>query len=151
MYARKTAGPNTQIRVGVAVIIRDGKGRVLLEKRADNGMWGVPGGRIEVGESIREAAVREIQEETGLAIRIIGLFGVYSEPSERIVTYPDNSDERHLIDIFLDGEVEGGELRLSSESEAFQFFSPDALPLDIVPPALAPMRDFLTGSRGHIR
>lgn len=151
MYSKKFVGPRTQIRAGVAVIIRDGAGRILLEKRSDNGMWGVPGGRIEVGETVKEAALREVREETGLEIEITGLLGIYSDPSERIVTYPSNGDECHLIDIFLEASVVSGTLSLSSESEALQFFDPKALPEDLVPPALAPLRDLFSGTLGHLR
>lgn len=96
----RTADANTQVRVGVGVIVRSDSGRILLEKRSDCGWWGLPGGRIEPGESVEQAAIRKVKEETGLDVEIIRLLGVYSEPAERIVTYPDNVV--HLIDILLE-------------------------------------------------
>lgn len=72
----------SSIKLGVAVLIRDHHGKVLLEKRSDCGLWGLPGGRIEPGESIEMAACRKILEETGLVIKIENLIGIYSEPNQ---------------------------------------------------------------------
>jgi len=151
MYAKKAADANTRVRVGVGVIVLDSRGWILLEKRSDCGMWGLPGGRIEPGESVTEAAVREVKEETGLNVEITRLLGVYSEPESHIVTFLDNGDVVHLVDILLEAKIRSGELSISSESEALHFFNPTALPSDIVPPALAPLQDFLQGKTGTIR
>ena len=150
MYAKKAADANTRVRVGVGVIILDSQGWILLEKRSDCGMWGFPGGRIEPGESIKEAAVREVHEETGITVEITRLLGVYSEPESRIVTFSDNGDVVHLVDILLEAKILFGELTISSESEELRFFPSDSLPPDIVPPAVAPFRDFLKGLIGTI-
>lgn len=150
MYAKKAADANTRVRVGVGVIVLDSRGWILLEKRSDCGMWGLPGGRIEPGESVKEAAVREVYEETGLTVEIIRLLGVYSEPESRIVTFLDNGDGVHLVDILLEAKIISGELSISSESEELRFLPPDSLPPDIVPPAVAPLRDFLKGLIGTI-
>lgn len=152
MYGKKVAGPDTEVRAGVAVAIWDHEGRILLERRSDNGMWGLPGGGIDPGESVKEAALREIKEETGLNIEITRFVGVYSEPSEhRIVTYPDNGDVRHLVDIILEGKRSSGALTLSKESKELRFFDPSTLPEDIAPPALKPLRDAINKSYGQIR
>ncbi len=151
MYAKKAADANTRVRVGAGVIVLDSRGWILLEKRSDCGMWGLPGGRIEPGESVTEAAVREVYEETGLTVEITRLLGVYSEPESRIVTFLDNGDVVHLVDILLEAKIISGELFISSESEALHFFNPTTLPSDIVPPALAPLQDFLQGQTGIIR
>jgi 8-oxo-dGTP pyrophosphatase MutT (NUDIX family) len=151
MYGRTTADPNTRVRAGVGIILRDDLGRILLEKRSDCGLWGLPGGSIEPGESITEAAVREMKEETGLTVEITRLLGVYSKPADRIVTYPDNGDVVQLIDILLEANTISGELSCSSESEDLRFFDPAALPSDLVPPAKAPLGDVLKGLSGIIR
>jgi 8-oxo-dGTP pyrophosphatase MutT (NUDIX family) len=82
MYSNTITSPDTRVKAGVGVIIVDDQERILLEQRYDNGMWGLPGGGIEPGESVFEAALREVKEETGLDIRIKGLLGIYSEPAE---------------------------------------------------------------------
>lgn len=151
MYGRKTAGPDTRLRTGVGVIIRDERGRILLEKRSDNGIWAIPGGGIEPGESVEEAALREIKEETGLTVKITKLIGIYSEPSERIVTYPDNGDVCHLVDVIVEATIVSGTLTRSSESEDLQFFDPHQLPSEIAPPGRAPLEDVLSGRYGQIR
>ena len=151
MYSKEVADANTRVRAGVGVVIRDQRGWILLEKRSDNGMWGLPGGRIEPGESVTEAAMREVKEETGLIITITRLLGVYSEPTNRIVTFSDNVV--HLVDILLEAGVVSGELSCSNESEDLQFYDPAALPpeSDIVPPARLPLQDVLAGLAWVIR
>ena len=151
MYTSRKADAKTKVKVGVGIIIVDSEGRILLERRSDSGMWGLPGGAIEPGESVGEAALREVQEETGLHIRIIDLLGVYSEPSRRIVTYPDNGDVAHLVDIGLKAEIVSGELRLSPESLELKFFPLDMLPEEIAPPAFQLLEDFRDGRSGNIR
>lgn len=143
MFSKKAADANTFIKTGVGVVIRNQHGQILLEKRRDCGMWGLPGGKIEAGESIKQAAIREVKEETGLTVQITRLLGVYSEPKDRIVTYLNNGDVRHLIDIVLEARIISGELCCSSESEELKFFHPASLPPDIVPPAIIPLQDVL--------
>ncbi len=151
MYAKHAADANTRIRLSVGVFVRNSSGQILLEKRNDNGMWGLPGGNLEPGESIADAAVREVREETGLTIRLTRLIGVYSEPEDRIVTYPDNGDVVHRIDVIVEAMIVSGELTASSESEALQFFELSDLPKEICPPARAPVADYLHGLTGMIR
>ncbi|NER01513.1 MAG: NUDIX domain-containing protein [Okeania sp. SIO3C4] len=152
MYAKKEADANTRVRVGTGVIITDDRDWILLEKRSDCSTWGLPGGRIEPGETIVKSAIREAKEETGLNVEITRLLGVYSEPEGRIVTYLDNGDVVHLVDIILEAKIVSGELSCSVESEELRFFNPNTLPPDIVPPALAPIQDFIEGKQiGNIR
>ena len=61
--------------------VRNVAGEVLLVRRIDDGYWELPGGRLEVGESAAQAVIREVAEESGVAIALIGLSGVYSDPS----------------------------------------------------------------------
>jgi ADP-ribose pyrophosphatase YjhB (NUDIX family) len=150
MYVPRDPDADTRVKAGVGVIVVDAAGRILLERRSDNGMWGLPGGAIEAGESVRQATLREVQEETGLKIRITGLLGVYSDPVGRIVTYPDNGDVAQLVDIVLTAKIVSGKLTLSQESLELKFFPPDSLPPEIVPPARQPIQDFINGRTGNI-
>ena len=70
-------------------------GKILLQKRADKGTWGLPGGAIELGESAVEALVREFYEETGLKVTVKKLLNVYTKYSD---SYP-NGDEAQVITI----------------------------------------------------
>ena len=149
MYFNQTASVALLVRAGVGIIIQNDDGQILLEKRSDCGLWGLPGGRIEPGESIATAALREVKEETGLDIKIIRLLGVYSGPHDRIVTYPDNVVQ--LVDVILLATAISGVLTCSSESEALEFFRLGALPQEIVPPAREPIADLVSGLTGVIR
>lgn len=151
MFAQKTADVHTKVRVNVAVVVRDLEGRILLEKRSDCGMWGLPGGRIEPGESITDAAAREMLEETGFQVKITRLLGVYSGPEDRIVTFSDNVVQ--IVDILLEAEIISGILTRSSESLALDFFSPDSMPPDddVIPVAKSIFKDIVTGQVGVIR
>jgi len=151
MYGRKAATPQTQVRVGVGVVIRDHEGRILFEKRSDSRMWAIPGGGVEPGESVKEAALREIREETGLTVEITRLVGVYSGPEDRIVTYPSNGDVIQHVDIILEGVPVSGTLTPSHESETLQYFDPNQLPSEVVPSTWAPLRDALEGNYGQLR
>ena len=140
------------VRVGVGVVIRGPGDTILLEKRRDCGWWGLPGGKVEPGESLVDAAVREVREETGLAVEITQLIGVYSDPSGRIVTYPDNGDVVQLVDVVVVGaRILSGSLMCSQESEVVRFFSPSQLPEEIVPPARQPIADAFKGQCGVLR
>jgi 8-oxo-dGTP pyrophosphatase MutT (NUDIX family) len=145
------AAGDIRVRLGVGVIIEDSRGWILLEKRSDNGMWGPPGGGIEPGESVAQAAVREVREETGLTVEVTRLLGVYSEPLDRIVTYRDNGDVRHLVDVVVQGVIRSGTLAPSAESEALAFFSPTGLPAEVTPPARQPLEDFTARRSGVLR
>jgi ADP-ribose pyrophosphatase YjhB (NUDIX family) len=79
------------VRPSVSAVIFDRRGRLLLQQRSDGGQWGLPGGSVEIGESVRDAVRREVQEETGLTVSMRRLVGVYSEPARQVVRYPDGN------------------------------------------------------------
>lgn len=87
-YYHDVAAPQARELLPAAfAVVRDGLGRVLLVRRADDGYWELPGGRVEVGESASEAVIREVAEEAGVAIKVTGLAGVYSDPGH-VLAYP---------------------------------------------------------------
>jgi len=150
MFAQPAADVNTQVRVNVAVLVRDEHKHILLEKRHDCGLWGLPGGRVEPGESVSQTAVREILEETGFHTHVTQLLGVYSGPEDRIVSFPDNVIQ--IVDVLLEAEIISGELKISSESEEIKFFAHNAFPpeIEIIPPARAVLRDIAQNRIGVI-
>jgi len=112
--------------IGVgSIIIEDD--RVVLVKRAHppiQGQWSIPGGVLEIGEFVREAAIREAQEETGLIVEPGELLGVF----DRILRDPDKRVQYHYVLIdFLCRRV-GGELRAASDAAEVRWFAPDELP-----------------------
>ena len=150
MYGN-TVVEGMRVRVGVGVVVRGPGEAILLEKRRDCGWWGLPGGKVEPGESLIDAAVREVCEETGLTVEVTHLIGVYSDPDGRIVTYPDNGDVVQLVDVVVGARVLSGQIVCSHESEEVRFFSPSQLPEQIVPPARRPLADAFEGRCGVLR
>jgi 8-oxo-dGTP pyrophosphatase MutT (NUDIX family) len=119
------------IRPGVTAVILTPEG-LLLQRRSDNGLWGLPGGSVEPGESVTEAVVREVREETGLDVRPTRLVGVYSAPElGQVTTYPDGN-VIHYISSSFDCVVLGGTLTLNEESLELRYFDPEDLPVDLM-------------------
>src|SRR6476469_6272439 len=75
--------------------VRNVAGEILLVRRIDDGYWELPGGRLEVGESAAQAVIREVAEESGVAIALVGLSGVYSDPTH-VLLDPDGTVHQQL-------------------------------------------------------
>ena len=100
--------------IGVGVLIRDGD-RYLLVRRAaepDAGLWSIPGGLVELGERVEEAAVREALEETGLEVEIRDLLGVV----DKIERDDAGRIRFHFVIVDYLAEVKGGSLKASSDA-----------------------------------
>lgn len=96
-WLRDRVGPSPiQLNFAAAAIVDDGN-NVLLQRRSDDGAWGLPGGAIELHESAEEAVIREVAEETGLHIAVVNLIGVYTKYEH---TYP-NGDTVQPITVFF--------------------------------------------------
>jgi 8-oxo-dGTP pyrophosphatase MutT (NUDIX family) len=125
-------GNDLVIVPGVAALIRDDDGRVLLERRADNGCWDLPAGAIDPGETPREALEREVHEETGLEIEVRGLAGVFGGAAFRH-RYQDGQYVEGFVAVF-DCVATGGALRSEDgESSGFRFVRPDEMPPLMMP------------------
>lgn len=150
MFGQRSADDGTKLRLTVGVLIRNAAGAVLLEKRRDCGLWCVPGGRVEPGESLQATAAREVFEETGLRITVTRLVGVYSGPEDHILTFPDGVVQ--TVDVMLAADIAAGELRVSDESETLRFFDEHRLPPDdeIVPAARRVLGDYFGGLSGVV-
>jgi ADP-ribose pyrophosphatase YjhB (NUDIX family) len=121
-----------ELRPSVAAIIRNTEGHVLLQRRSDNGLWGLPGGSVEIGESVTTAIVREVREETGLAVEVERLVGVYSDPAFQVVRYKDGNVV-HYINTLMTCRIVGGTLQTCDETLDLKFFDPAHLPADLFP------------------
>ncbi len=112
--------------IGVgAIIIEDG--RVLLVKRAHPpiaGQWSIPGGALEVGELVREAAVREAREETGLIVEPGELLGVF----DRVLRNAEQRVQYHYVLIDFLCKPVGGELCAASDAAEVRWFTREELP-----------------------
>lgn len=134
-----------RVAAGVAAVVFDGSGRVLLGRRADNGLWGLPSGKVEPTESVTEAARREVEEETGLRVEVERLVGVYSEPESQTFSYPTGEVVQFVTSCFL-CRVVGGTLGPDGvEALDVSFFDPERLPADLLPMHPRWLSDALTG------
>lgn len=107
-------------RIGVSALIFQ-QDTVLLALRRDIDWWNLPGGGMEVGETIEEAVCREVLEETGLVVVVEKLVGVYSKPQKQ-----------EVVLTFL-CQVTGGTLVETEESRECRYFSPDTIPTNTLP------------------
>jgi len=127
-YLDDQAAPKASSVVPSAnVIVVNPQGAILMIRRTDNGNWAAPGGGMDLGESITDAAVRETQEETGITCQITGLVGIYTNP-HHVILYTSNGEVRQEFSIVFTARPTGGELRPSSESSEPQWVPPDAVP-----------------------
>ena len=118
----------TVAMIGTTAVVFDDKGAVLLQKRSDNCLWDLPGGALDVGESVADGLIREVFEETGLNVAIKRLVGIYSDPARHtIATYP-GGQRVHFVGIVFECEIESGKLRISDESTDIGYFRPNQLP-----------------------
>ncbi|MEU8784221.1 NUDIX domain-containing protein [Streptomyces sp. NPDC048637] len=121
--------PNSLVVAASAVVTNTG-GEVLLQRRRDSGLWALPGGGMEMTDSLPGAAVREVKEETGLDVEITGLVGTYTDP-RHVIAYSDG-EVRRQFNICFTARITGGSLAISDESTDLRFVSPaefDALPM----------------------
>ena len=124
---REKIGHDPLLNPGVAALIRDDAGRVLLQRRSDDGTWSLPAGAVDPGERPAEALVREVWEETGLRVVPKKLAGVFSGPEFRH-TYP-NGDQIDVFSVVFVCEVTGGTLHgRDGESLELRYFMPADFP-----------------------
>ncbi|MFD9885407.1 NUDIX domain-containing protein [Streptomyces alboflavus] len=113
--------PNSLVVAASAVVV-DGQGRVLLQRRSDSGLWALPGGGMEMADSLPGAAVREVKEETGLDVEITGLVGTYTDP-KHVIAYSDGEVRRQFNVCFRARPV-GGTPSVSDESLEVRWVAP---------------------------
>lgn len=139
--------PHPLIQPGIAAVIRDDRGRVLLHLRRDDGGWAPPSGTVEFGEDLLSAFRREVAEETGLDVACERLVGVYSDPAFQVVVAPDGR-RFHWVTCLFACDRTGGELRGSDEGLEWRWFAPDDLPDGLLPYSKAWLDDALRGADG---
>ena len=122
-YIRSMVGHNKIImNASGAIIEKDGM--ILLQRRSDNGKWGLPGGIMEMDETYQEGAIREVKEETGLDIKLDYLVGIYHNKS---LKWP-SGDKAHVICAVFKAHILSGDIQKDHESLELKFFSKDNLP-----------------------
>ncbi|QWF82130.1 NUDIX hydrolase [Amycolatopsis sp. CA-230715] len=131
-YYDPNAPAANSIAVAVSAFIQDNESRILMIRRTDNDLYSLPGGQLELGETLTEAAVREVREETGIECEVTGIIGIYSNPNH-VIAY-DDGEVRQEFSICFRARLVGGTLRTSDESsESLWVGSRDAYALTIHP------------------
>ena|SRR5579864_771856 len=133
------SGPTNSalFRIAVSALLFDEQ-RVLLALRRDIDWWNLPGGGMELGETVEEAVKREVLEETGLEVEVEQLVGVYSKPQKQ-----------EVVLTFLCRQV-GGMLMETEESRECRYFMPDDLPVNTLPKHRQRIQDALLGQERAI-
>ncbi|WP_369377622.1 NUDIX domain-containing protein [Streptomyces sp. cg36] len=116
--------PNSLV-VAASAVVGDERGRILLQRRRDNHLWALPGGGMDLTDSLPGAAVREVKEETGLDVEITGLVGTYTDP-KHIIAYTDG-EVRRQFNVCFTARIVGGRLAISDESTELRFVLPEEI------------------------
>jgi ADP-ribose pyrophosphatase YjhB (NUDIX family) len=110
--------PNSLV-VATSAVVVDGQGRILMQRRADSGNWALPGGGMEMTESLTDSVIREVKEETGYEVEVTGLVGTYTDP-RHIIAYSDG-EVRRQFNICYTARIIGGQPAVSDESTEIRF------------------------------
>jgi ADP-ribose pyrophosphatase YjhB (NUDIX family) len=112
--------------VGCDVFVLNENFEVLLIQRADNGLWALPGGCQDLGETPQECAERECLEETGYEAKVTALLGVYSSNRYEYVYYPWKENE--FCHLLFRATIVSGEAKTSKETIKVGWFAENTLP-----------------------
>ncbi|WP_406050656.1 NUDIX domain-containing protein [Streptomyces virginiae] len=104
---------NSIVPAVTAFVVNDA-GEILMERRSDNGRWGMPGGVQEIGENIAATVTREVLEETGISVEVIGLVGIFTDPGH-VIAFSDGEVRQEFSLCFRARPVDG-DIKVSSES-----------------------------------
>ena len=127
----------------------DDAGRILMQCRRDTGQWALPMGKMEIGETPSQCAVRETEEETGVRVEPVGILGIYSDPGH-IVAYTDG-EIRQEYEVMLIARPVGGRPEANDEASDVRWVEPGELhTLDIHPTQWRQLNDYLEQRHSHV-
>jgi 8-oxo-dGTP pyrophosphatase MutT (NUDIX family) len=127
---RALVGNRPLLLPGAEVLILDAVGRVLLQRRTDDGRWGVPGGAMEPGETVEDTARREVRAETGFEVGELTLVDLFSG-TENFEVLPNGDQVYALTAVYTTTDVRGAERVETSEVRELRSFDLDDLPADL--------------------
>jgi ADP-ribose pyrophosphatase YjhB (NUDIX family) len=117
--------PNSLVPSANSIVTNE-RGEILLIQRTDNGNWSLPGGAMDIGESLGQTATRETLEETGIRTRLTGISGIYTNPNH-VLEYTSDGEVRQEFSVVFTAETTGGEPTPSSESSHVEWVAPTAV------------------------
>ncbi|MDQ0901267.1 8-oxo-dGTP pyrophosphatase MutT (NUDIX family) [Paenibacillus sp. V4I7] len=141
MELRKLVGSRPLINTGACVLLCSNQ-RLLLQRRTDNGLWGLPGGSMEPGETLEEVAKRELFEETGLEARSLELFNIFSG-KDLYYKYPHGDEVYNVVSAYVCSDFDGVLKGDGVEVQELRFFSFDEMPIELSPPDKPIINEFL--------
>lgn len=145
---REVVGSRPLIMAGATVVLMNDQQQILLQKRADNHYWGLPGGSMELGETLEQVAKRELEEETGLVAVYLQLLDIFSGP-DLYYQYPHGDEVYNVVAAYVCREYNGSLQAQLSEVQELQFFDLFDLPQMINPPDLPVVQYFLKSFLGN--
>ena len=126
---RDKVGHDLLLLPSTSVLPRDDAGRLLLVRQIDTGNWATIGGAVEPGESPRDGAVRETEEEAGITVELGNILGVFGGPEYRVI-YPNGDESAYVVTVFDATVLEGTPRPDGDETSEVGWFRPEELPLD---------------------
>ncbi|MBO0883474.1 MAG: NUDIX domain-containing protein [Mycobacterium sp.] len=125
-YYRDPSAPQANsIVVAVTAFVLDDADRVLMIRRTDSGLYAIPGGQQEIGETISQTVMREVKEETGIDVEPTQVTGIYTDP-DHVIAFSDG-EVRQEFSICFTARMVGGQPRISDESSEVLWVAPDEL------------------------
>jgi ADP-ribose pyrophosphatase YjhB (NUDIX family) len=118
----------------VTAVVTDANGAILMVHKTDNDLWALPGGGMDLGESITQTVTREVKEETGLEVEVSGIVGIYTDPGH-VMAY-DDGEVRQQCSVCFIARMIGGSLATSSETSEVRFVPPEGLDVLRIHPSM---------------
>ena len=141
-YYDSNAPKANSLVVAASAVVTDSEAQILLHKRSDNNLWSLLGGGMDIGETLHQAVIREVKEESGFNVKVNRLIGIYSDPNH-VIAY-SNGEVRQQFSICFHCEIIGGKQEVSDESTELRFFNPaEILNFTLHPAQKARIEDFL--------
>ena len=125
---RALVGDRMLLMPGARIVIENPDGRILLQLRSDFGVWGIPGGGPEPGDSMMYTMVREVFEETWLRVDACQPYGFGSDSDRETITFPNGDKAQYFVLNYYTSSYSGSLLADNDETLKLDWFSPADLP-----------------------